>query len=334
MHVFIAGGTGYIGLNVSKKLIASGHQVSSIALPPLHEDLDIPKAMHITLGNYMEMDDESLNKLFSGIDVFIFAAGVDERLAFKNPKESYQKYNIDPLEKLLKKAKTMGVKKTLVLGSYFSYFAKKWSYLNLEKKHPYIESRIKQEQIALSYSDEQMIVSVFELPYIFGVEPGRKPVWSMFIDLFEKPKIIFFPKGGTTMMTINQVGTSIKNWCEKSDRSELIPMGYYQKTWKEMIKIMLTAMGQPRKHVITLPNFLIQIGLNKRAKHDKKEGIISGLNPHYLLELLSKNAYIDKSFMINLGVGDDDIDQAIYDSISYALKIKKQAREVLDMKAF
>jgi dihydroflavonol-4-reductase len=226
------------------------------------------------------------------------------------------------------------VKKAIVLGSYFTYFAKKWSFLDLEKKHPYIESRIKQEQLALSFSDEKMIVSVFELPYIFGVEQGRKPVWSMFIDMFEKPKIIFFPKGGTTMMTINQVGTSIKNWCEQANQSELIPMGYYQKTWKEMIRIMLSAMGKPHKRIITLPNFLVQIGLNRRAKKDKKDGIISGLDPRHLLEILSRKAYIDKSYMVNLGVVDDDIDQAIYDSIAYALIIKNQAREVLDMKAF
>jgi nucleoside-diphosphate-sugar epimerase len=334
MHVFIAGGTGYIGLNVAKKLIASGHQVSSVALPPLHQDLDIPKEMNITLGNYMDMDDESLNKLFLGIDVFIFAAGVDERISFENPKESYQKYNIEPLAKLLKKAKSLGVKKAIVLGSYFSYFAKEWSHLQLEEKHPYIESRIKQEKVALSFSDEKMIVSVFELPYIFGVEQGRKPVWSMFIDMFEKPKVIFFPKGGTTMMTIDQVGTSIKNWCETGSKTEIIPMGYYQKSWKEMIKIMLTAMGNPHKKIITLPNFLVQIGLNKRAEKDEKNGITSGLDPRYLLDIISRKAFIDKSHMVKLGVTDDNIDQAIFDSISYALEIKNQAREVLDMKAF
>jgi dihydroflavonol-4-reductase len=333
MNIFIAGGTGLIGAKAAELLIQHGHQVSSIALPPLPANAGIPKDMKLTFKNYMELNDDDLQSLFFDIDVFIFASGVDERIEFKHPVyASYQRYNIEPLEKMLSAAKKSGVKKAIILGSYFSYFAKTWKDLNLYETHPYIKSRIDQENMSFSFSDDTFEVMILELPYIFGAQKGRRPVWTMFIDMFEKPKKILFPKGGTTMVTLNQVAQAIEGAILYGKGKTAYPVGYYNMTWVELIRIILDAMGTPHKKIITVPNFLAQLGFNQKKKEYQKKGIEPGLNPSQFLKVMSKNAFIDSRYMIELGVQEDDIKKAIHESIHYAMEIKAHKLDVIDMK--
>ncbi len=48
-------------------------------------------------------------------------------------------------------------------------------------------------------------------PYIFGAQPGRKPVWLFIAQMIQntKGKRLYYPKGGTTMVTVRQVGEAI-----------------------------------------------------------------------------------------------------------------------------
>lgn len=333
MKVFIAGGTGLIGAKAAELLIQHGHEVSSIALPPLLEHAGIPKEMKLTFGNYMELSDDELKQHFFDMDVFIFASGVDERVEFEYPVyDSYSKYNIEPLNKMLRVAKDSGVKKAIILGSYFSYFDKIWPDLHLYETHPYIKSRIDQENMAFSFSDDSFEVSVLELPYIFGAQTGRKPVWTMFIDMFEKPKRILFPKGGTTMVTLNQVAQAIEGVMNHGQGKTAYPVGFYNMTWVELISIILSAMGTPEKKIVTVPNFLAQIGFNQKKKEYQKKGIDPGLNPSQFLKVMSRNAFINPEQMKHLGVQEDDIKSAIQESIQYAMEIKTKKLQVIDMK--
>ena len=76
MNVFMIGGTGLLGSAAAAELIACGHQVKSIALPPLPEGAPIPEEMDIVFGNYLTMSDDELREKMAGCDCFIFAAGV------------------------------------------------------------------------------------------------------------------------------------------------------------------------------------------------------------------------------------------------------------------
>ena len=227
MNVFMIGGTGLLGSAAAAELIARGHQVKSIALPPLPEGAPIPEEMEIVLGNYLTMSDDELREKMAGCDCFIFAAGVDERVEFPAPVyAAYEKYNIRPVKRLLGIAKACGVKNCVVLGSYFAYFAKEHPEMNLCVKHPYIRSRIAQEQSALSFADDEMSVCVLELPYIFGTQPGRKPVWVILIEQLEgMGKITMYPKGGTTMVTVRQVGQAIAGQRSATAAQTVIRLG-------------------------------------------------------------------------------------------------------------
>ena len=177
MKVFMIGGTGLLGSAAARKFIDDGHEVRTISLPDLPQGAPIPEEMEICFGNYLEMSDAELEEMMAGCDAFVFAAGVDERVEFPAPVyAAYRKYNIEPCRRFLKLCKKVGIKHAVILGSYFSYFAKTCPEMELTKLHPYIRSRIEQENVALSYADKELDVCVLELPYIFGTQPGRKPV--------------------------------------------------------------------------------------------------------------------------------------------------------------
>lgn len=168
-------------------MIKRGHEVRAIALPPLPHGAVLPPETEISYGNYLKMNDDEVKKMFEGCDGFVFAAGVDERV--EGPASIYnlcKKYNIDPVKRLLKIAKECGVKHCVILGSYFSYFAKARPQMHLTEYHPYIRSRIDQEKAAMSFANDNFDVAVLELPYIFGTQPGRKPVWVFLVESIRK----------------------------------------------------------------------------------------------------------------------------------------------------
>ena len=102
MKIFMIGGTGLLGCEAATELIRRGHSVTSVALPPLPEGAPIPEEMEILFGDINKKSDEEIEALLSGCDVFIFAAGVDERVEFPAPVlDYYYKYNIAPLERIL-----------------------------------------------------------------------------------------------------------------------------------------------------------------------------------------------------------------------------------------
>lgn len=142
MKVFLIGGTGLLGSECAKQLIALGHEVTALALPPVPKGADLPPEMKIEFGSYLDMSDEELKRCFEGCEGFVFAAGVDERVEGPAPiYDMFKKFNITPLERLLRIAKECGVKHTAICGSYFSYFAKIWPEKDLCRWHPYIRSR-------------------------------------------------------------------------------------------------------------------------------------------------------------------------------------------------
>ena len=335
MKVLMIGGTGLLGSQAARELIARGHSVHSIALPPLPEGALLPPSMTLTLKNSNEMSDDELKALFAGMDGFIFAAGVDERVEGPAPiYDFYKKYNITPLERMLRLAKESGVKHAVIAGSYFSYFARKWPDMDLTRWHPYIRSRIDQEAMAFSFADESFDVSVLELPYIFGAQKGRKPVWVFLVEMLLGMKgAILYPRGGTTMVTVKQVGQAFAGALERGRGANAYPIGWFNLTWREMIAVMNKYMGVPKKKIITIPDFLFALSAGPIEKRLRSAGNEGGLSMKQFVKMQTKNLFIDKEeACLPLGVTDDDIDAAIGESVLLSMDVLDKKATVIDMK--
>ena len=335
MKVFMIGGTGLLGSEAAKELIARGHDVVSVALPPLPAGAVLPPEMKIEYGNYLEMTDDEIRAYLTSCEGFVFAAGVDERVEGPAPiYDLYKKYNIDPIKRLLRLCRECGVKHSVICGSYFSYFAKTRPELELTKWHPYIRSRIDQEEAAMSFAGEDMDVAVLELPYIFGTQPGRKPVWVFLVEnAMSMKRVTLYPRGGSTMVTVRQVGQAMAGALERNRGGNCYPIGWYNMTWPEMLKIVHKYLGCPNKKIITIPKWMYAMGGKGIIKDQQKRGIDGGLHMVKFADLMCSNLFIDKKEgCIPLGVTKDDIDAAIGDSILLCKSVIEGKTQVLGMK--
>lgn len=339
MKVFMIGGTGLLGCEAATTLIKRGHQVTSVALPPLPEGAPIPPEMEIIFGDINKKSDEEIEEMLKGADVFIFAAGVDERVEFPAPvMDYYYKFNIAPLERIFPLCKKAGVKRAVVLGSYFAYLNKIKPEMKLTERNPYMKSRMDQEKVCEDACDENFSACVLELPYIFGTQPGRKPVWTVLIEQIEfmdKWPVTMYPKGGTAMLTCRQVGQVIAGAAEnKAGHTgfEAIPIGMYNMTWPEFLEIVFDARGMHGRKVLTVAPWMMRIGMNKIVKDYKKRGIDSGMDPMQLPDIMDYNLFIDKKFCLELGVEEDDIKAAITDSIKVSQAAFDGKVKLLEMK--
>ena len=338
MKVFLIGGTGLLGSAAARELIQKGHEVNAIALPPEMED--IPKEMKLEYKNYLTLSDDELRGYFKGCDGFVFASGIDERITGPKPiHEYFNKFNVTPLERMLRIAKESGVKTSVICGSYFSYFDRKWPKLELSKWHPYIRSRRDQEKMALSLADDKFNVAVLELPYIFGIQQRREPVWTIIVKAVRGMKgSTMYPKGGTTMVTRRQVAQAMAGALEKTKGGVCWPIGWYNMPWKEFLAIVHKNMGLPGRKIITIPNWLLNFGIKFMEKNirgaeaggTETEG---GICLSRFSDIQSAQTYIDKSLACEpLGVQEDDIEKAIGESIRLAVDVLDGKVKAVGMK--
>ncbi len=335
MKVFIIGGTGLLGSAAASELIKRGHQVSALALPPVPSGALLPPEMKLSFGSYLTLTDEQLREHFRGCDGLIFAAGVDERLEGPAPiYDMYEKYNIKPLERILALAKLEGVSHIVVCGSYFAYFNKAMPQLKLAEEHPYIRSRQVQEEMALSFATEGTDVAVLELPYIFGAQKGRKPVWTFLVEMIQKMKhTTYWCQGGTAMVTVRQVGEAMAGALERNVGGKAYPIGWFNLTWPEMLKLFHKHMGVEKKKIKILPTWMFRLGMKKVEKEQKEKGIDGGLKMVKFTDAMTTEFFIPKELgCLDLGVTFDDLDAAIGESVALSMEALQKETAFVGMK--
>lgn len=337
MNVFMIGGTGLLGCEAAIQLIKHGHKVTSVALPPLPQGAPIPEEMDLIFGDINKKTDDEILEMLKGNDVFIYAAGVDERVEFPAPVyDYYYKFNIAPLVRLFPLCKKAGLKRAVVLGSYFSYLAKEKPEAHFEDKNTYFRSRLDQEKVCEEACDDKFSAKVLELPYIFGTQAGRKPVWIVLIEQLarmDKLPFTLYPKGGTAMLTCRQVGEVICGAAEREKPGfEAFPIGMYNQTWKEFLGLVYDARGMAGRKIVSIPPWLMKMGMGGNVKDYKERNVDSGIDPYSLPYIMDINLFIDRKYAEELGATEDDIKAAIFDSIKVSVASYNGSVELLEMK--
>ena len=136
-RVFVVGGTGFLGYHAIQEFLARGWGVTALSLPPAPPTGLYPAAVTLVLQNLDQTSDANLPTRLSGPEALVFAAGLDDRHTPAKP--AYAKFyqaNVAALARLLTVAKEAGVKRAVVLGSYFAYFTRLWPELKFAERHP------------------------------------------------------------------------------------------------------------------------------------------------------------------------------------------------------
>jgi len=135
------------------------------------------------------------------------------------------------------------------------------------------------------------------------------------------------------MITVNQVGQAISKSVETAKGSKTIPLGYYNLSWKKMLKIIHRAMGYKNRKIITIPKFIYKLVMIKYQRKYSKEHLQSGLNLKALPEIMTRRAYIDNRYLKNvLKVSEDDLEKAITDSVILSLEFINDYGNIYEIK--
>ena len=297
--VFIAGGTGFLGYYTALEFLKRGNIVETIALP---NEINLkgwyPKDIKVTYGDLFKMSNAKITSMLvnGGYDTFIYALGPDDRVVPQAPAyEFFYDKLVNQCTRICSCAKHANIRRCVVMGSYFSYFDRKYKG-RLSKHHPYIKARVEQEKQLLKLGKKNKFdVMIAELPYIFGTMPERQPLWKdHFLARFDGYKNFYFPcGGGTTAIDVTGVAEGIVACAYSGENGGLYPIAGTNMTYKKLINTMIEGAKLNKKYV-GIPAFLCSTFAHKIQKEDKKQGLENGLNiPKLMNGILNKKFYID-----------------------------------------
>lgn len=293
MKAIILGAGGFIGYHITNEFLKNGIDVTALELFEPKPGF-FKKKVKVLIKDLSKLSDKEAIKIIKGHDFAVFAGGIDDRAIPKKPAyDFFWNANVKFPARFLSLCKKSGVKKAVVLNSYFSYFDRIMPELELAKNHPYIKSRVEQRQACLALDGKNFKVTILELPYIFGTAPGKKILWEGLVKYANFWPILFFTKGGTAMVDVSQVAKVAYGAIKHSNESRAIPVYSENISWKDWIGMILKFSKKNPKKIIIVPKFLAKIGaFFIKLSHDLK-GLESGLNPIKYIDFQYMDSFIE-----------------------------------------
>jgi dihydroflavonol-4-reductase len=131
---------------------------------------------------------------------------------------------------------------------------------------------------------------------------------------------VMFNTGGTNMISVVHVGVAVIGAIEYGQHGERFLVGDVNMAWKDMLSLVLQAMGE-NKRIVTIPTqFAAIYGRNLKMK-ETKEGKESGLDPtKFMQDIQSRFTYFDPApFSDALGYSRGGLEEAIIKTIKACL---------------
>lgn len=324
MNVMILGGTGMLGYAAAMEFLAHGHQVEATARRARSFGTAFDTGVKLRLVDISEQTPEQLVALFQGQDAVVYALGPDDREAPPAPAAAFfDKYLVEQTERVAQAARQAGVKKLVVLGSYFCTVVRQHPDWPLAEHHPYIAARLRQERQAIAAGQAGVMdVCMLEIPYVFGPTPGQVTFFKeLLFERIRKMPVVMYPKGGSLMTTTEQVARATLGAVLHGEHGGRYPVGEVNMDWNEMLRHILTGLGQ-RKTIVNVPMFLSQMNVNGELKKQSNEGREAGLAIRYLMpDVLYRQFYVDTTeSRQKLDYGHTDVPAALTEMVRDAYR--------------
>ena len=114
MRIAITGGTGFVGRNVARQLLAGGHEVVLISrgVDPRGEIVGGPENQRVRVVRIGLDDEEKLGNALAGCDGVAHCAGINREIG----DQTYQRVHIEGTANVIEAAKRAGVRKLIMLS--------------------------------------------------------------------------------------------------------------------------------------------------------------------------------------------------------------------------
>jgi nucleoside-diphosphate-sugar epimerase len=184
MRWAISGGAGFLGLHLSRRLLAEGHDVRTLDVVPL-DDAELERSVEELRGDVRDLD--TVRSLCDGADVVVHAAAA---LPIQASREAIRSVNVAGTENVLLAARDAGAGRVLLISSTAVY--------GVPEKHPieeddplvgvgsYGESKIDAEALCRVAAVETTIIR----PKTF-IGPERLGVFEILFDWIREGRRIY-----------------------------------------------------------------------------------------------------------------------------------------------
>ncbi len=288
MRVVVIGGTGLLGRESVLALRERGHEVSVFAkdVPSGHEAA-VPGLESVPVHeiDVWGMPEEELAARFAGFEAMVYAVGPDDRSAPPRPAAAFfQTWLVEASERVFRAAATAGVRRAVLLGSYFATWERLHPEFGFAARHPYVSARVEQTRRCIAVGERTgMSVSVLEIPYVFGVHPGVVPFWKeILFDRIAAMPVVLYPRGGTSVTTSRHVGQAAASAVDRGTHAAAYPLGDMDMTWRQLLGHVMSALGK-RGPIIDVPCRIADLASGRIARDLVPPGHESGLDPAWLM---------------------------------------------------
>lgn len=180
MKIFVTGSNGFIGSHVVKIALDDGHEVVGLRRStkmPVIELAEQPKWVEGSL-------EDDLRPMLQGCDALIHLAAYGVNPVHDSWQEAFR-WNVDATINVLEQAKSMGVKRFVIVGSCSEYgrSAERYDYVPcdapLEPVNAYGASKAAGTLSAMGFAREfDLELVVLRLFHIYGEGEGPERLWS------------------------------------------------------------------------------------------------------------------------------------------------------------
>jgi dihydroflavonol-4-reductase len=316
MKVCIIGGTGFIGYHAVRACIAAGHGTTVVARGDPASFSVLPEGVRYERCDICEASPEEQARIFRTHDVVVFAAGADDRIVPPIPAyDFFYRENVLACLQTMKASASSGVRRVVIVSSYFLHFDRLWPDEKLARYHPYIRSRQEQAVSCLAATTPDLDVVFVELPYVVGATPGRTSLWRPLVRYAGSSLPLFYTAGGTAFACVSTAGQALLAAAERGQAGKHYTLCDENLSWRQWLEAMASAQGKERR-CHTLPTRLVWPGMWLLRAYLRLRGRESGLDPGRFLRLQTRSTFVDpEPTRQALGLTGGDVQRAIVETV-------------------
>lgn len=294
MKILILGGTGLLGQYAALEALNQNHEVMLVGRRENQELLSPLNELPFHALDVFRASEFELVELFTMHTHIILALGADDREIHEAPAQRYFQENlVDLTSKIMICAAQANIKGIVICGSYFTAWDRLHPEFKFKERHPYVMARYLQQETAFKIGTN-MNVTFIEIPYVFGTVPNQNVMWkSWLFDRIKKMPIVFYPKGGSAIVTAKQVGQALVNALQLPKQHNALPIVDENMSWRQLLTIVMHQMKR-RPFIVNAPKFLAQRTAKKMNKQIHKENKEAGIDPLHLMDdIMYRQIYFD-----------------------------------------
>lgn len=287
--IFITGGAGYVGSELTKHLLNIGYQVTVYDLFIYGNTLENNNNLNLVKGDIRDQD--LLKQHLKGHDALIHLACISNDPSFElNPKLG-KEINLDAFEPLVDLSKNAGIKKFFYASSSSVYGIKSEKNVNetmsLEPLTDYSKFKAECEKILLDYKSDDFITTIIRPATVCGYSSRQRLdlVVNILTNLaYHKKEISVF--GGDQLRPNIHIKDMVRSYSflldqdEKKINGEIFNIGYENKSINQLAEEVKSVIGD-------------DVNIVKVPSNDNRSYHISSAKIHDLLGFKNKFTIID-----------------------------------------